>query len=126
MNPDLSAVRLLGAAQLLVFVASMVSDRLLASVVGSGDMSSVLVSVSRNLPRVRLSNLAAWGNSLAIVALALLFYVVLREQNKVVALVALGCFVAEAVTLAVTKIGTYSLIPLSQEFVAAGAPEPST
>ena len=32
---------------------------------------------------------------------------------------------AEAITLAVSKIGAYALIPLSQAFVEAGAPEPS-
>jgi hypothetical protein len=41
------------------------------------------------------------------------------------ALIALGCFLAEAITLAMSKIGTFALIPLSQEFVAAGAPEAS-
>jgi hypothetical protein len=39
--------------------------------------------------------------------------------------VALACFVAEAITLAVSKIGAYALIPVSQELVEAGAPEPS-
>jgi hypothetical protein len=39
--------------------------------------------------------------------------------------VALGCFLAEAITLAVSKIGAYALIPLSQEFVEKGAPEAS-
>ena len=48
-----------------------------------------------------------------------------NEQYKIIALVALGCFLAEAITLAVSKIGAYALIPLSQEFVEAGAPEPS-
>jgi hypothetical protein len=64
-------------------------------------------------------------NSLAIVALGALFYVVLNKQNKIIALVALGCFLAEAITLAVSKLGTLALIPLSQDFVAAGAPEQS-
>jgi len=34
MNTEMSIIRLLGAAQLIVFVASMVSERLLASVGG--------------------------------------------------------------------------------------------
>jgi hypothetical protein len=32
---------------------------------------------------------------------------------------------AEAITLAVSKIGTYALIPVSQEFVEAGSSQPS-
>jgi hypothetical protein len=39
--------------------------------------------------------------------------------------VALGCYLAEAITKAVAKIGAYALIPLSQKFVEAGAPESS-
>jgi hypothetical protein len=125
MNTEMSTIRLLGAAQLIVFVASMVSERLLASVVGSGGVTSVLVNVSKNPNRMRISNLVALLNSVAIVFLAVMFYAVLSEEYRIIALVALGCFVAEAITLAVSKIGTYALLPLSQEFVEAGAPEPS-
>ena len=125
MNADTSIIRLLGAAQLVVFVASMVSERLLATVVGSGPIASILVNVSKNLTRMRISNLVALLNSLAIIVLAVMFYVVFYKQYRIIALVALICFVAEAITLAVSKIGTYGLIPLSQEFVEAGAPEPS-
>jgi hypothetical protein len=125
MNADTNIIRLLGAAQLVVFVASIVSERLLASVVGSGPIASVLVNVSKNLARMRISNLVALLNSLAIVVLGVLFYAVFYEQYRIIALVALVFFVAEAITLAVSKIGTYGLLPLSQEFVEAGAPEPS-
>jgi hypothetical protein len=125
MNTEVSAVRLLGVAQLVVFVASMVSERLLASVVGSGPIASILVNVSKNPTRMRISNLVALLNSLAIVFLAVMFYVVFYKQYRIIALVALVCFVAEAITLAVGKIGAYGLIPLSREFVEAGAPEPS-
>ena len=125
MNTEVGIIRLLGAAQLIVFAASMVSERLLASVVGSAPIASILVSVSKNLTRMRISNLVALVNSLAIVFLAVMFYVVFYRQYRIIALVALICFVAEAIVLAVSKIGAYGLIPLSQEFVEAGAPEPS-
>ena len=125
MNTDMSTVRLLGTAQLFVFVASMLSERLLVSAVGSGTISDKLVNISNNLTQVRISNLIALVNSLAIVVLAVLFYVVFNKEYKIIALVALGWFLAEAITLAVSKIGTFALIPLSQEFVEAGAPAPS-
>jgi hypothetical protein len=125
MNTDTSIIRLLGVAQLVVFVASMVSERLLASVVGSDPTTAILVNVSKNLTRMRISNLVALLNSLAIVVLAVMFYTVFYKQYRIIALVALIFFVAEALTLAVSKIGTYGLLPLSQEFVEAGAPEPS-
>jgi hypothetical protein len=125
MSAEMSTIRLLGVAQLIVFAGAMLSERLLASVVGSGSMSDILVSVSKNLARMRISNLVALITSLAIVVLAVLFYIVFNEQYKTIALVALGFFLAEAITLAISKIGAYALIPLSQEFVEAGAPEPS-
>jgi hypothetical protein len=113
MNSEVSTIRLLGAAQLIVFVASMVSERLLASAIGSGPIASILVNVSKNLTQIWISTLAV------------MFYVVFYKQYRIIALVALICFVAEAIVLAVSKIGAYGLVPLSQEFVEAGAPEPS-
>jgi hypothetical protein len=125
MDTELNTVRLLGAAQFIVFVASMLSERLLATVVGTGSISDILVNVSKNLTRMRVSNLVALLNCAAIIVLGVLFYIVFREQYRIIALVALGCFLAEAITLAVSKIGAYGLLPLSQQFVEAGAPEPS-
>jgi hypothetical protein len=125
MNPEANTIRLLGAVQLFVFVASLVSDQLLKSVAGSGGISETLVNISENISRVRISNLVALFNSLAIITLGVLFYIVLSEHNKTLALVALGCFTAEGIILAVSKLGAYALIPLSQNFVAAESPEAS-
>jgi predicted neutral ceramidase superfamily lipid hydrolase len=125
MSIEMSAIRLLGIAQLVVFVASTVSERLLVSAVGSGSIASILVNVSKNVTRMRISSLVALLNSLAIVFLGVKFYTVFYRQYRTVALMALICFVAEAIVLAVSKIGAYGLMPLSREFVEAGAPDPS-
>jgi len=125
MNSEKNTPRLLGAAFLIVFVASVLGDVMFTSVVGSGSISDILVNISDNLTLVRISILAILVASVGIVVLAVLLYVVLHKQNKIIALVALGLFLAEAITLAVSKIGTYALIPLSLEFVEAGAPAPS-
>jgi len=125
MNTDMNIIRLLGAAFLFVFVASMLSERLLTSAVGSGSISDKLVNISKNLALMRISSVVALVNSLGIVALAALLYAVFNNEYKIIALVALGWWLAEAITLAVSKIGAYALIPLSQKFVEAGAPEPS-
>jgi hypothetical protein len=123
MNAQMTTVRLLGAAQLLVFVASLVSDRLLTTTVGTGSVSDILLSVSSSLTRMRISNLVALINSLAIVLLGVLFYTAFYKEYRIVALLALICFVAEAITLAVSKIGAYGLTPLSRQFVEAGTPK---
>ena len=108
--------------QLIVFAASLISEQLLKSVVGAGDTSEILVNISNQLKRVRISNLVALINSLAIILLGVLFYYIFHEDYKLISLMALACFVAESITLAVSKLGTYALIPLSKEFVEAGSP----
>jgi len=125
MNAEMNTIRLLGAAQLLVIVGGMLSGLLLTSVVGSGGISDILVNISKNLTRMRISNLVALVQSFVIVVLGVLYYFVFYKEYKIIALVALGCFLAAAITLAVSKIGAYALIPLSQEFVEAGAPASS-
>jgi hypothetical protein len=125
MNMEMNTIRLLGVTQLLVLGFGMLGGELLRSVIGSGSISDILVSISENQTRMRISNLFWLFVCAAIVVLGVLFYIVFNEEYKIIALVALGCFLAEAITLAVSKIGAYALIPLSQEFVEKGAPEAS-
>ena len=121
----MNIARLLGAAQLVVFIFGIIGGLLGTKAVGSGSISDILVNISNNLTLMRISNLFVLVESLVIVVLGVLFYTVFNEQHKIISLVALGCFLAEAITKAVAKIGAYALIPLSQEFVKAGAPESS-
>jgi hypothetical protein len=125
MNIDRRTIRLLGAAFLLVFVASMLSGSLLTSATGSGNISDILANIPDNLTLMRISILVELVTSIGIVVLAALLYIVFREQYRIVASVALGWWLAEAIVLAVSKIGAFALIPLSQEYVSAGAPETS-
>ena len=122
MISEKNAPRLLGAAFLFVFFASLISNVLLTSVVGSGNVSQDLVNVSNQLTRLRLSGLGQILTSSGIVVLAVLLYVVLSRVNRILALVALGWWLAEAITLALIQLGVLALIPLSLDFVRAGAP----
>ena len=125
MNTSKNTIRLLGAAFLIVFVASILSGSLLNAAIGSGSISDNLVNVSNNLTLMRISILVELVTSIGIIVLAVLLYVVFHKQNKIIALVALGWWLAEAITLAVSKIGAFALIPLSLEYVKAGAPDSS-
>ncbi len=125
MNTDLNTVRLLGAAQVIVIVGFLITEALQASAVGSGSISDILANISKKLTLMRISSLVALGQSLVIVVLGVLYYVVFYKEYKIIALVALGCFMVAAVATVVSKIGANALIPVSQEFVEAGAPEPS-
>lgn len=120
-----SVARPLGGAFLFVLVGSALSTSLLESAVGSGGISEILVSVSGHVVLMRAAVLVGLATSVGIVALAALLYVALREQNRILALIALGWWWAEAITLAVSKVGALALVPLSQEFTGAGAPEAS-
>ena len=125
MNADMNTVRLLGAAQVMVIVCFFITEGLFASVVGSGSISDILVNISQNLNRVRISNLVSLGQTLVIIVMGVLYYVVFYKEYKIIALLALGCFFVAAITFTVSKIGTNALIPISQQFVEAGAPEAS-
>ncbi len=122
MNADKNAPRLLGAAFLIVVLTSLTSGLVLLSAVGSGAMSDVLLGASRNLALVRISNVLDLATSAGVVALAALLYLVLNGQSRVVALIALGWWLAEAIVLALASTGASGLVALSLAFVRDGAP----
>jgi hypothetical protein len=125
MSTRANAPRLLGATFLVVIVTSLISGALLSAAVGSGGVSDLLAHLADNVTAMRLSILAGMANSVGVVVLAALLYVVLEGQGRIVALVALGLWLSEAVLYAVSQVGSVGLIPLSQDFVRAGAPDPS-
>ena len=118
--------RLLGATQLFVFVASLVSEQLLARVAGKGDISSILENISNNLSQWRISTWIALANSLGIIILGILFFLVFRTDYKTLATIGLVCFIAEGLSLGLSKIGALRLIPLSMDFASSvGTSDPS-
>lgn len=126
MNGEKNTPRLLGAMFLVVVVTSLAGGLLLASVTGgafaSASISTILVDIADRVALVRASIVADLATSVGEIALAALLYVVLRNQSRVVALVALGCWLGEALSLALSKVGVVALISLSQEYIRAGAP----
>ena len=110
---------------MIVVFASLTSGLLLSSAVGSGGISDMLLNISNKVTLLRTSILFEMLNSSAIVVLAVLLYTVLSKQNKILALVALGWWLGEALILGLTSTGISALIPLSLDFVKAGAPQHS-
>ncbi|MBT3242664.1 MAG: DUF4386 domain-containing protein [Bacteroidetes bacterium] len=125
MKLDKNTPRLLGLVQLIVFSASILSNLLLTSVVGSGNISSILVNISNNITMMRISIIVELITSIGIIFLAVMFYIVFYKKYKIISLIALGCFFTEAIILAISKIGAFALIPLSIKFAEAGFPESS-
>jgi hypothetical protein len=114
--------RLLGAAFLIVILTSPSFGLMLKSAAGSDSVADVMANISNNTVLLRVIILDGLLNSTCIVALAVLLYVVLKEQDKLMARVALGLWLAEAIFYAIIQLGLLTPIPLSAEFVAAGSP----
>jgi len=125
MNSDKKIPRYLGAAYLVQFVASLISDPLSSAAMGSGSISETLVSISSNVVMMRASVIAEVVTALGIIVMTVLLYIVLQKQNKFFALAALSFWLTEAIFLAVSSIGANALIPLSLDYIQAGAPDPS-
>ena len=120
MNSDKRIGKHLGAAFLVVAAGSALSAALS---LWTGTATEVLGQVSENLGQARASILIELlVTSVGIVVLAALLYRVFSKVNKTISVVALGMWIVEAATLAVGQFGAFALIPLSQEYVEAGAP----
>ncbi len=121
MISEKNAPRFLGAMFLTVIVTSALGG-IQSSVTGNGTITDVLVAVSNKPTQMQWTALANLANSLGIAALAVLLYTVLKRQNRILALVALCWWMGEALFCAISQIGAFALVPLSLEFVEAGAP----
>jgi hypothetical protein len=71
---------------------------------------------------LRANILVDMATALGIIFLGAMLFVALKEQNKSVALVALGFYVLEAALLGASRIGAFMLLRLSQEYAVAGNP----
>ena len=120
MSSGKNIPRLLGVAFLTVLLLTF-SEFWALSIIGTGSVSDSLVSISNNLMPLRLSILLGLTLSAGIIVLAVLLFVVLQKQNKIMALVALSCYLLESVTLVLRQLSVYALIPLALEYTKAGA-----
>jgi len=125
LSSEINTIRLLGATQFFVIVLGIIGAYFIETAVGTGSISEILVNISQNERLLRIGNLVVLVESVLIVVLGVLFYSVFKDQYNIISLVALCSFLAEAITKAAANLGTWALIPLSQEFVSAGTPDPS-
>jgi len=118
---DARTPRYLGAAFVFQFATSLAAGLLSTSIL-AGSITEVLPNTSNNLGQMRTFIVLELLTSVGIIVMTSLLYVVLRDQNRAVALVALGLWMAEAVILAVKTLGLYALAALSAGYVDAGTP----
>lgn len=115
----------LGALFLIVVATSLGSNTILGSIIGEGTIYQSFNAIIENIAMYRFSILVELLTSVGIVCLAVYLFLNLRDTNRELSYIALGLWLVEAITLAVSKIGTLGLISLSQEFTAAGSVQSS-
>jgi hypothetical protein len=113
----------LGAAFLAVFASSLGAGLLAGSAL-DGPIAGVLAEVPRDLALVRASNLLQLLTAIGIVPLAALLYVLLEGESRVLALVGFGWWLAEAIMIAVSALGTYGLVTVSAASAGSSASVP--
>ena len=126
MRTATDAPRLLGAAFLFVLAASVLGSALSAMSAGTADISSVLANISSHSMLYRGGILAELATGVGIVVLAVLLYEVLGKHNKLLARIALGWWLAEAVVLCVSQVGAFATIPLSSQYAGSTAAQGPT
>jgi hypothetical protein len=112
--------RMLGVAFVLQFVTSIVSGMLLRPRwFVAGDIAQSLRSIAENPSLLRFCILLDMLTALGVIFLGAVLFVTLRKQNEKLALTGLGFYILEGALLAASRMATFSLLGLSQEFAAS-------
>lgn len=121
--------RILGLAFLIQFVTSITSGVLVrpmaTGVQGFGLLESIgktMAHIAKNAGLIHLDILLGLVTAAGVIFLGAMLYSALRRQNEGLALTAFGLYVLEGTLIAVTGLGLFALLGLSQQFIAAGSP----
>ena len=125
MNSDKFTPRLLGLMFVIVAVASALSGLMFSSLIESDNISNSMINISDDPTKMMMSIVGELITAIGIVLLAVLLYITLKKQNKIIARWAFGLWITEAIILAVREISAFRLLYTSQEYVKAGAPDSS-
>jgi len=123
MDTNNKTSRVLGIAFLLQAITSLTSGMILKlALIVPGNISETMINIAKNAWLMRANILGEMITALGIIFLGAILFLTLRKQNEKIALVALGFYILEAALLAVSRIEAFSLLRISQEYVAAGQP----
>ena len=124
MNTAKKISVVLGVAFLLEIIANVVNGIVLRPVlITTGNIIESMTNIANNSMLMRTSILVDLVIALAIVLLGVVLFIVLKKNNEIVALTALGFFVIAATLLALSRMEAFSLLRISQEYIAAGQPD---
>jgi hypothetical protein len=123
MNTVNKSSRILGAAFLLQFVTSFTSSAILKQAwFVPGNISETMLKIADNAWLMRTTILLDMFTALGVIFLGVILFLTLRKENEKFALTAMAFYILEGALLAVSRMETFSLLRLSQEYVAAGQP----
>jgi Domain of unknown function (DUF4386) len=115
--------RVLGVAFLLQAITSLTSGMILkAALIVPGNIGESMIKIANHAWLMRANIFGEMITALGIIFLGAILFITLRKQNEKMALVALGFYILEAVLLAASRMEAFSLLRISQEYVAAGQP----
>jgi len=122
MNSDRKTAIIVGVLFIIATGAYMLGEILIGSILNAPDYLS---NVSANENQVKIGALFVLIDCVAVVGIGVMMFPILRKHNEPIALGYAGFRIVECAIFIVSVIGTLSLLPLSQEFVKAGAPDAS-
>jgi hypothetical protein len=122
MNTYRKTAMIVGVLFLLGYVGVFLGSAFYAPILDAPDYLS---KIYPDETQVKTGMLIELVNDVAVVGIAVMLFPILRKHSEAIALGYVGFRVIEAVTLVVSKISILSLIPVSQEYIAAGAPAAS-
>jgi len=115
--------RILGVAFLLQFSTSFISGVVISqALIVPGNISESMIKIANNPGLMRADILLDMLTALGVIFLGAILFITLKKQNEIVALVALGFYILEAALLAASKLDTYALLRISQEYITSGQP----
>lgn len=124
MKPSSNNPRLLGIFFLLAFFAG-IGGIILSGLFDPAFTNSqqVLSNIETHSIRIKISVLLDLIAYASVVGLGVMLFESLKDQNRHWAMVAMGLFFVEATVGAVSRIGVFALLDLSNGYVQAGSPE---
>ena len=116
--------RILGIAFLLQFITSVSSGSFIRPLwLVPDDIRATMLKIAENPVVLRINILVDMLTALGVIFLGAILFITLRKQNEKIALTALGFYILEGALLAASRIGSFSLLKLSQEYASLGQPE---
>jgi len=124
MNTNQKTSRILGLAFLLQVITSYSSGLVFRPLwLVPEDIAATMLRIAENPNLLRANILVDMLTALGVVFLGAVLFITLRKQNEKVALIALGFYILEGALLGASRIGSFSLLKLSQEYASTGQPE---